>query len=650
MSFTKKMIVIAIAGIGFDSAWAAEPRDKQEMEQVFVTATLRNHTIASAPAFTTVVTAEDIAKSPVNSLPDLLRETVGVNNLTDGTGRDELQIRGLAGKYTLMLINGKRVSSGGALWRGSDFDLSSVPLNSIKRVEIVRGPMAALYGSDAMGGVINIITKKPTAEWKGNLNAEYRTVASGEEGNQYRLGATTSGAVNDKLSLAITGEMYDRDPWYRTPASDTTRTPRLEEKQSRNLMTTATLKLSETQTIDFDFAYNNDKRPLSMYYYAFNPVRKTESRDFRAQEMTRYTYGLNHKADWDWGSTTAFISHEDASIDDFNSRYAKPQDHKLKENNTYAKLYANTVMGANSMTAGIDLRRQVIKDAATYLKTGEISTQSSALFAEDEIALAKSLNLTLAGRMDKSDAFGHHFSPKAYLSYQVNDAVTVKGGVSKAFKAPESYQLSREYVIASCGGSCTLGGNPDLKPEKSTNYEAGVEVHQKRWNASAVVFKNDVDSMIVAFYDSTVPERRWINVAKAKTRGLELQSDVELTSTLSVSGNYTRLQADYTDASGLETKLDNRPKNVAHVTLNWKAHPLLQSSLSANYIGRQYYETKELPAYTRMDLAFSSRVRDNVTLRFGVKNLTDVNLEEKSKSFVSSELGRNYYVSASYAF
>merc|ERR1712000_657517 len=114
---------------------------------------------ADVPAFTTVVTADDIAKTSVNSLPDLLRNTVGVNNLSNAAGRDELQIRGLGGEYTLVLVNGKRVSSGGAFAKGSDADLSSFPLNNIERVEVIRGPMAAIYGSDAIGGVVNIITK-----------------------------------------------------------------------------------------------------------------------------------------------------------------------------------------------------------------------------------------------------------------------------------------------------------------------------------------------------------------------------------------------------------------------------------------------------------------------------------------------------------
>lgn len=646
MNFSKKTLVAALAAISTAPVWAA---DLTDAGSVVVSASLREHAAASAPAFTTIVTAEDIARSPVNSLADLLRETVGVNNVTDSTGRDEIQIRGLPGKYTLMLVNGRRLSSGGALWRGSDFDFSSIPLNSIKRVEIVRGPMAALYGSDAIGGVINIITKTPTKNWTGTVSGEYRTIASGSDGDQYRLGASAAGAFNDELRLSISGESYDRKPWYST--TPTAITPaRLEEKKAHNLVSTLTWKLSETQSIDFDYSYNKDERPKGLYFYQFYPAWNYEAKDYREQTITRNTFGVTHKALWNWGSTTAYLSQENAKIDDYNSRYDKPQQRLLKEDNTYAKFYASADIGINALTAGVDLRRQTIKDKLTYLQTGQMKTETSALFIEDEIKFDQQWSLTLAGREDHTDTFGNHFTPKSYLVFQATPQVTIKGGVNKAFKAPEAYQLSQEYRIISCGGSCYLGGNPDLKPEKSTNYEFGIEFHQKGLNASAVAFKNNVDDMIVAVYNPAGPSRKWRNIAKAKTSGVELQADAVLSDAFSISGNYTHLNADYTDEAGQSTELDNRPKQTANLSLNWSASAWLQSSLSAHYTGEQAYESAKLPAYTRVDLTASAKLNRNLTLRAGVKNLSDVNLESKSKNFAIYELGRNYFVSAAYTF
>lgn len=246
--------------------------------------------------------------------------------------------------------------------------------------------------------------------------------------------------------------------------------------------------------------------------------------------------------------------------------------------------------------------------------------------------------------------FGSHFSPKGYLVWQGSDALTVKGGISKAFKAPDAYQLSKEYRIVSCGGSCTLAGNPDLVPETGTNYEAGFEIHQKGWDLTAVVFKNDVEDMIVATYDPVKNARRWVNVAQAKTKGLELEASVQLHPALTLSGNFTHLKADYINEKGVTTVLDNRPENSGRVGLAYTAMAGVQASLVAHYTGKQYYSNKELPGYTRYDLGLSGKLGQHWTLRTGVKNLSDVDLSKKSKDFSFFELGRNYYVSAAYSF
>ncbi|MFA7554231.1 MAG: TonB-dependent receptor [Spongiibacteraceae bacterium] len=624
--------------------------ERSPVEEVVITATMTERDSATSPAFTTVITAEDIARVPGNSIADLLRETVGVNNKTDNTGRDEVQIRGLSGRYTLILIDGKRVSSSGALWRGGDFDYSSIPMGSIERVEIVRGPMAALYGSDAMGGVVNIITKHPTKEWQGSVTGELRTVGSGEEGDQYRVSVSALGAVTDKVSLSVSGEYYDRDAWFANSANDPKDVPVLEEKQSSSFLATTVVKLTDAQTLDIDLSYNHDKRPYGLYSYVYYPAWNYENYSYGEQEITRYTYGLTHKGTWDWGKTVVFVKQEDSEIDDFNTDYDAPQQRQVKEKNTYAKAYGAGVWGRHGLTAGIDYRQQVIEDPVTYLDTGEVSTDNVAVFVQDEISLTEKINFTLGGRVDEHDIFGSHFSPKVYLTYQLSDAITFKGGVSEAYKAPDAYQLSEEYRIISCGGSCYLAGNPDLDPETSVNYEVGFEIRRPTWNMSAVIFNNDVEDMIIAVYDPSGPSREWRNIATAKTNGIELEGSVDVVSTFSINANLTYLDTEYIDADGKETDLDNRPEFLANLGFNWQLTENLTTALTTNYVGKQFYEGDELSGYSRVDLTAVMDVSSAVVMRFGVKNLTDVNLEDKDDKFVTHELGRNYYLSATYNF
>lgn len=632
------------------SAVQAEEADTTTLPSVVVTATMSERDRLASPAFTTVVTKQDIEKVPVNSLPDLLRDTVGVANVSDGNGRDELQIRGMDGKYTLILVNGKRMSSSGALWRGSDFDLSAVPLSSIERIEIVRGPMSALYGSDAIGGVVNIITKRPGQDWHGEVGVDYRVVDVGSKGDQWRLNAAANGALTDALALSVSGEYYNREAWFLKSSSDPTEAPALEAKNSANFMSTLTARLNDQQSLDIDLGYNHDKRPYGLNDYTYYPAYNYESYSYSEQMIDRYTLAVTHNGSWSWGKTFTSLKREQSDIDDWDTDYDDPQQRHYKENNTYLRSFGVVHIGPQELTGGVDFRNQKITDTATYLDSGKDSTNTSALFAQDEIKLGEDWLLTLGGRLDHHPDFGNHFSPKAYLNYFVTEGVVIKGGASTAFKAPDPYQLSKEYRIVSCGGSCYLSGNPDLKPEKDTSYELGVELTQRGWNLSAVYFHNKMKDMIVAVYDASVPSRTWTNVSQAKTSGLELDGGVKLSKTVSFKGNLTLMKADATDETGANTKLENRPEQKAMLGLEWNPVDPFTASLAVNYIGQQYYEDIKLPAYTRIDLGGALKVGRALSLRAGVKNLTNVNLKDKNENFVGNELGRNVYVAATYAF
>ncbi|MCV6590266.1 MAG: TonB-dependent receptor [Marinobacterium sp.] len=626
-------------------------QSSRSLDDVVVTASLTERSAALSPAFTTVISADDIAKSPANSLPEILRQTAGVNSKMDNTGRDEIQIRGMDGNYTLLLVNGKRVTSRGALWRGGDFDYNTIPLASIERVEIVRGPAAAIYGSDAIGGVVNIITKKAEqGKWSGQVTAEARKIQPGEQGDQYRLNGFASGALNDSVSMALSAEWYDREDWFRHSASDPQEVAVLEEKHNGSLATTTTFELDGDNSLDLDLSYSRDKRPYGLWNYVHYPQWDYENYSYHKQDVERSSYGLTHNGNWDWGNSVVFLKQERTDIDDYNSDYDAPKQRNLKEINTYFKAYGTTALSNHTLTAGIDLRRQKIEDPVTYLETGEVTTDTRALFAQDEIALTESLFLTLGGRLDDHEVFGGEFSPKAYLAWSASDALTVKGGVSKAFKAPDAYQLSREYRIISCGGNCFLSGNPNLTPETSIAYELGFELRQNSWDFEAVAFYNDVEDMILAVYDPDGPSREWQNIAAAETWGIELSGSTDLSDSLSLSGNFTWLDTEYAREAGTNVGLDYRPEIMANLTLDWQATDRTLAFIKLNHIGEQLNGSNELPDYTLVGLGVNVEVTPELMLRTGIQNLTDVDLEEEDSNFQHSELGRNYYLSATWNF
>ncbi|WP_221797918.1 TonB-dependent receptor plug domain-containing protein [Oceanobacter mangrovi] len=636
-------VALVVANAVAAQAWAEETDENPVMEEVVVSATMSARAIETAPAFTSVMTAEQIESSPVDSLGDLLRITAGVNNLSDTSGRDEIQIRGLEGQYTLMLVNGKRISSGGAFAKGSDADFNSIPMSAIERVEVIRGPMAALYGSDAIGGVINIITKKSAGDWRGSVGADYTSVTSGDEGNRYRVGGNVMGSLTDMASLSVTAETYSRDAWYANSEDDV---PEQEEKQSTNLASTLTLDIADNQSVDIDLGYNQDDRPRQLY----------SSGSYRDQSITRYDVAVTHTGEFGDFNTTAFLKYENSDVDDYNTSYTVPQ-HHTQESNIYGKTYATTMQGIHSLVAGLDFRHQELEDPVNYVETGKYSIDQYAGFLQDELALTDDLLLTLGGRYDHHEVFGGHVSPKAYLVYQLNDSVTLKGGAGKAFKAPDGRYLSPEYNEISCGGSCYIPGNPDLKPESSVSKEFGIEVVQPIWSLSADVFKTDVKDKIERELGDAVNGTyypQWVNRSKVTSKGYEMSGDLQLGTDWFTTANYTRLIVKDEDGAVVE----DRPEHQANLSIDWQTTDSLKTMLKVNYIGGINYSywvsgvgTQYVKmSYYRTDLNFKLAATDDLDIKFGVNNLADVNLQNMDANVNTVQLGRNYFVGGTYNF
>ncbi|NJI09206.1 TonB-dependent receptor domain-containing protein [Aeromonas veronii] len=615
-----------------------------------ITVTTTAHNTRSAPASISVITAEQIKAAPVNDLADLLRHEVGIQAEANLNGRSEIGIRGMSGKYTLVLVDGKRLSSSNAMWRGGDFDNTPVPLGMIQRVEVIRGPMSALYGSDAIGGVINIITKQPGKTWQGAADADFKAIEGKDGGDQHRTNLGFTGPLTDNLLIRMNGEVYDRQAW--TPPEAAYGIPLIEAKQTRNFASTLSWLVDEQQRFELDYLYNQDERPLDIFRKIGNKVHS------RQQQNDRNLFGLTHKGNWNWGDTTIMVNYESSKIDDFNDILKIHQQPK-EENNFTVKGYTNLTLANHYLTLGGEYLDRELVDAVSYKDIGGKESHSQeALFAQDEIGLTDSLNLTLGGRYDHHGLYGSHFTPRGYLVYEMNEVVTVKGGVSQAFKAPASHQYTNGYSTESCGGRCSIYGNDKVKPETSTNYELGIIAGEGVWETSSTLFYSDIDDMLIGKEppgsQKTNSDRTWYNLDKATNKGLELTGKLDLTDDINLGANYTYLKAE--DDKGLQ--IINRPKHKTNAKLTWQATERVNAFVGTTYTGTQFIEHKvnnatvrdKLPSYQTFDLGTGFKVTENFDLRLGINNLTDVRLQEKDTLFQNVEPGRSYYVSGSARF
>lgn len=647
MQFKRSILFTSLSLMSLCS-WANESKETatQRMETIVVTAALSNQNIEKAPASISVVTAEDIERNAATSIAEVLQQEAGLINYS--TGQDKITIRGMrdtSGSYTLILLNGKRMSSNTAMWRGNDFDWSAIPLNSIERIEVIRGPMSSLYGSEAMGGVINIITKKgKVGELEGSVFAQYNRVDSGDGKNQTRYGASLRGGLTDNLSFNLSGDVYHRDAWYLNNANGD-REAYFMEKETQNVAANLSWDVTDNQSLDFDASYNHDERP----FLYDSPTTYAE------MEIDRWNLGVTHRGEWNWGKTEAYLGQESSEIFDHDSEYDVPKARNYKQENLIGRAFANFDWLMNSTTAGADYKDQKVTDNVNY-ESGGSQQKSYGVFVQNATDLSDKLTLTLGGRYDDFDNFEGKATGKVYLAYEFADGVVLKGGWGQAYKAPSPYHLNADYSMISCRGSCYVEGNPNLKPEESNNYEVSFIMNQDKWNLGLTAFKNDVDNLIEVITKTTVDpnrplhKRTWNNIAKAELKGAELSLGYQFNDQLSVKSNTAYLEAK--DAKK-DVDLTERPEWTSNLILNWEPVDNFRIAADANYIGKQTINTttgKKLDAYTTYNLGFSSDLTPNLKLDYGVKNLTDVNLEDEDSDFNTKLYGRNYFAKLSYNF
>ncbi|CBG35221.1 colicin I TonB-dependent receptor [Escherichia coli 042] len=644
-------------------AWPVLAVD-DDSETMVVTASSVEQNLKDAPASISVITQEDLQRKPVQNLKDVLKEVPGVQLTNEGDNRKGVSIRGLDSSYTLILVDGKRVNSRNAVFRHNDFDLNWIPVDSIERIEVVRGPMSSLYGSDALGGVVNIITKKIGQKWSGTVTVDTTIQEHRDRGDTYNGQFFTSGPLIDGvLGMKAYGSLAKRekdDPQNST-TTDTGETPRIEGFSSRD--GNVEFAWTPNQNHDFTAGYGFDRQD-----------RDSDSLD--KNRLERQNYSVSHNGRWDYG--TSELKYYGEKVENKNPGNSSPI---TSESNTVDGKYTLPLTAINQfLTVGGEWRHDKLSDAVNL--TGGTSSKTSAsqyaLFVEDEWRIFEPLALTTGVRMDDHETYGEHWSPRAYLVYNATDTVTVKGGWATAFKAPSLLQLSPDWTSNSCRGACKIVGSPDLKPETSESWELGLYyMGEEGWlegvESSVTVFRNDVKDRISISRTSDVnaapgyqnfvgfetgangrriPVFSYYNVNKARIQGVETELKIPFNDEWKLSINYT--YNDGRDVSNGENKpLSDLPFHTANGTLDWKPLALEDWSfyVSGHYTGQKRADsaTAKTPGgYTIWNTGAAWKVTKDVKLRAGVLNLGDKDLSRDDYSY--NEDGRRYFMAVDYRF
>ena len=374
-----------------------------------------------------------------------------------------------------------------------------------------------------------------------------------------------------------------------------------------------------------------------------------------ADTVDRRQYALSHTGQWGWGETVvrayrSTLDRENAvTAGQTASRPIGMQEDIVDGRATFDRLAGHRV------SVGGEWRREKLEDSAAST-SGELDGERYALFAQDEWSLTPTLSLTGGARFDHHEDYGWQTSPRLYAVWAPVEGLTLKAGGGRGFKSPSLKQLSPEFVTVAAAGRFTVYGNPDLKPEIGTSYEASAEYRRDGWMGRIGVFDNDIKDLIetrcTEFCGIRGREiRLYQNISEARITGLELAGEAPLPANFSLRVDYT-----YLDSENKETgqALTERPEHSGHATLRWQPDDLRFVQLRGEYVGEQFMLSNSVqqpvPDYTLVSLEGGYRLQPNLWVRAGVQNLGDVQLADDSAYFSFAEPGRFYYVGFSASF
>ncbi|MEO1894061.1 MAG: ligand-gated channel protein [Alcanivorax sp.] len=631
----------------------AESGDGHELGQVTVTASGHAQQLEDAPASISVITREQIEQRYYQDATDALRDIPGVIITGGGSGDrgNDIVIRGMPSQYTLILVDGKPVSTRETRPNGSaGFEQDWLPpLQSIERIEVVRGPMSTLYGSDAIGGVINVITRKVAEEWGGAVQLDTIIQDDSRSGDIQQGNFSLSGPLlADTLGLQVYGRASSRQEDRFVDG--------FEEKNLKNL----NARLSFTPTDNQDFTLEagqtkQDRRSLIGYSAPATGCRGgcTDSDN----EYTREVLALSHTGRWDFGTTDSYVQREEA----------ENLTREMKVTNTSAKTALVAPLGDHLLTVGANFEKEELSDRTSNQISNRTDVDASkwALFAEDEWMLPGNVSVTGGVRLDDDENYGSHVSPRLYGVWGMAPRWTLKGGVSTGFRSPSLREITPDWGQVSRGGD--VYGNPDLEPETSVNKELGLYFNAGRdLQANVTVFHNDFKDKItrIACPPSVCPggpnqfgsdPTYRVNVDEAVTRGVEAAVSTTLARTLDLTLSYTYTDSEQQSGEYEGEPLNQVPKHLASLQADWRVTGRLSPWLAVRYRGEESQPTTGpssssivAPSNTLVDAGLAFKLTPQATLNTGIYNIADKEIFQDEYGYV--EDGRRYWLGMRVSF
>ncbi len=691
------------------TAFAAEENLQEfSLDTMVVTATRTAMTVKETPSTVEIVDSKKLEQTQAKTLHDALKGALGVNVFNDFQGRSNVSIRGSESRHVLIMVDGKRLGGELAYNSANAWDVDRIRMEDVERVEIIRGPAGALYGSDAIGGVINVITKTPDKNL-ATVNYEYGWYENGKgagyKGNMYLQGA------EGKYSYKINAGLNNSRPYDRSEGNNGNF---YGEEKPISLNVGYTFDNGNKLDVDFsrlkeDNQQNSFASKVTPSMGPGMPTSVTNTKGVVRNNNTRTDYALTYsgnddKHDWMFRAYKSVYDKNYTS----QSREEKFRNGVLSgvtASNKFdtVKRTLSAIEGKDTinlsdkhkMTAGFEYRQDKsegtrlkkkntpIPDGGVQNATDEAEINYLAAYVQDEFRPDEKWLIIPSVRFDHSDKFGNEVTSRLATTYNAADDVRIKAVVGQGYKTPtvnelyhfwEMYTGKYVYKGPVIGMDYNFGkffdGNPDLKPEKSLSYELAIE---KDFGESSTihlgVFRNEVKDLIKDYYtgvntnSTTHPGLVGIdnimtyrNVPEALLQGVELYGSHKLSKDLYLNAGYTFLDAK--DKTG-NKRLTDRAKHQFTMGISYQPENIYAWDLSfdlvsninyyfnngeKSFMGNFVYETKD---FTIANIMASRHLNKDTKIYLGIDNISN---HQNFGNYSDGNLGRLYRVGMEYKF
>lgn len=583
------------------TAFAEETKDAK-LEEIVVTATKTPHTLEDVPVETVMIGREDIENSNAKNVSEILKDVPGFYIRGENVPGSSSYLSRLRGfdfdkGYGLVLINGERVLGGGMGEYGTS--INQIPLEMIERIEIVKGPGSVLYGSDAVAGVVNIITRpipeKPLFTMSGGYGSEEISSASISYGQKIKDFGMLVSAQHEKAQRG------------RYSASE-------DEFEARHILTKLSYDISENFNTSVGMNYDKSEWEYQIdEELRFSPSIELILPDTSVLKVNGY---------WNRLDMDSFSPGYSRRFGDITYTQAETQ---------YTRPFGHTHLA----TAGAEyLLRDIDANFA------DESDTVWSFYLQDEITL-RPFSIVVGGRIDDHSLYGTEFNPKASVMCEISDKTRLRASAGRAFKSPTIRQL---YVFFK-HGNWWNEPDPDLDPEVSWGYSAGIEqIISDKISAGLTFFRNDVKDIIIAVDTieeiDNVPVRTWKNVSEAYTQGIELSVTSALIENLAVNLGYTYLDSENKE---LDKELPYNPHHTVNIGIDYEIKRWLASlHWSTTYYSeafRNEMNTNEIQDYSVSNLKIIKEITKEITASLDIDNIFSSDYGEPDREW----LGRIYF-------